>query len=146
MNNHRLTTKEVAIALEVESVLIAQFPDSFGTELEKDSKGQYTGNEFALCWLIGQRATNIDSRLLYHEGYFIKSNSRMAHAWNTLNGKIIDFAAPVFTGAKGAARFVTFPPKFYKSKHTYSCEDIWDALSKRKGMWNWISDVQNADK
>jgi hypothetical protein len=142
-----LTAKEVAVALEVERVLITDFADSFKTELERDSEGHITGRELAFCWLIAQRATGCDKRLLYHEGFVLKQNERMPHAWNTLNGKILDFSAPVLKDAKGADRFRVLA-RCYESKHVYTMGEVYDTLVQRGMMWNWMSDIakkQNHD-
>ncbi len=117
----KLTARECEIVRNVHRILHTDFPDSFAVE-----------DGYAFCWLIAQRASNCDSRFLYHEGYLLKLNEKMPHAWNSLNGKIVDFAAPCSIDRQP----MMF--KYYEVLHTFTTMEVFDAMLER-GEWNWMS-------
>lgn len=51
------------------------------------------------CFANAQRAALVPSNhgyeMLYHEGFFHAPLGRMKHAWNTLNGKLVDVSSSV---------------------------------------------------
>ena len=51
------------------------------------------------CFVNAQRVALVPSNhgyeMLYHEGFFHAPQGRMKHAWNTLNGKLVDVSSSV---------------------------------------------------
>ena len=117
----RLTKKELTICREVE-------------RLQKENEGWIEG----YCFVNGQRATLSDARLLYHEGYvtgsrYADADGRMRHAWNSLNGKLVDFSFPVnFVEQHHVA-------DNYNAEHTYTQKEVIAGFIKRGGVWEWMS-------
>ena len=118
----RLTKKELAICREVERCVT------------EENEGWIEG----YCFVNGQRATLSDARLLYHEGYVTGSrhadaDGTMRHAWNSLNGKLVDFSFPVnFAKQHHVA-------ENYNPEHTYTQKEVIAAFIKRGGVWEWIA-------
>jgi len=46
---------------------------------------------------VAMRSLETDIRLSYHEGFFHRASGRgtIIHAWNSLNGKLVDFSFPL---------------------------------------------------
>jgi hypothetical protein len=120
----RLNKKEIAIVREVERQLIDAGHEFHTLDAE-------SGESVGLCWLTGQRATLYEPRLMYHEGYVRKPNDLMHHAWNTLNGKLVDIQLPVhFHGMHYVA-------KLYQPDKSYTSEQVRTAMLAR-GCWDWM--------
>lgn len=80
-----------------------------------------------------QRATLYsEGKMLYHEGTF---GGRLAHAWNSINGKIIDISS---------STTIVVPPKayyLYASHEIYTSEEVVrNSVFKNHGAWNWIGE------
>jgi hypothetical protein len=132
MKSLRLNRKEIAIVREVERKLIDArhewyVPDADNVE------------PLGLCWLTGQRATLYESRLMYHEGYFRKPNELMRHAWNTLNGKLVDIQSPFHFDEMHLAA------KFYQTDKSYTHTQVGRAMLARGG-WDWMDKTAPATK
>ena len=113
----KLTKKELVIVREVERRV-------------RQESGGFQDN---YCWLNGQRAAMCDDRLLYHEGLFRKPFSEgMAHAWNSINGKIVDFSLSAFH--EKMHRYA----KYYETENAYTKKQVTDAFIARKCQWDWM--------
>ena len=91
-------------------------------------------------FMNAQRATmyghDFGVKLLYHEGFFDKLGSKMPHAWNTLNGKLVDLDPPpgIFhVGPEKSYRFA----KYYESVASYTYIEVLKAQIGRT-HWGWI--------
>jgi hypothetical protein len=121
-----LTKKELAICHEVER------------QVTEENEGWVARH----CWLNGQRATMCDERLLYHEGYIVgipmedaDRDGRFRHAWNTLNGKLVDFSSPLkFEDQHSVA-------EYYKADHTSTKREVLAASLARSLRWSWIKEA-----
>jgi hypothetical protein len=85
------------------------------------------------CYENAQRATLCsEGKMLYHEGTF---GGRLAHAWNSINGKIIDISS---------RNAIVVPQKAYRlfvSHGTYTSEEVArNSVFKNHGVWNWIGE------
>lgn len=71
--------------------------------------------------------------ILYHEGTF---NGNMAHAWNSINGKLIDIS--------GSFEQIVEPECYhlFVAHGTYTRDDIFEKLTKVKFEWSWFGDPQ----
>ncbi|HKN70924.1 MAG TPA: hypothetical protein VJX30_07840 [Terriglobales bacterium] len=80
-----------------------------------------------------QRATLYsEGKMLYHEGTF---GGRLAHALNSINGKIIDISSrnAIVVSQKSYYLFV--------SHGTYTSEElVRNSVFKNHGVWNWIGE------
>lgn len=148
MKSKRLTQKEITICESV-WMKLKDYDDHqmLSGTLERDADGKLTGNLLGFCWLIGQRVTILDSRFLYHEGYLTgahhhaRADGKFPHAWNTLNGKLVDFSAFCSDGVHITSfKEMHGLAKWHKAEHTYTAKQVCTALTARK-MWDWISDV-----
>jgi hypothetical protein len=115
----RLNKEEIAIICDVER----QLHDAGHTWRTENGEG--------LCWLTGQRATLYEARLMYHEGYVRKGNELMHHAWNTLNGKLVDIQSPF------PFREMHRYAKFYQTDKSYTPEQVRTAMLAQ-GCWKWM--------
>lgn len=122
MKSPRLNKKELAIALEAERKLIAAG--------HKFRLYDGTAND-GLCYVTGQRATLYEPRLMYHEGYIKKDRELMHHAWNTLNGKLVDIQSPC------DFRYMHLCTEFYLVDKSYTAEQVRMAMLTRGG-WDWM--------
>src|SRR6266550_8902391 len=83
------------------------------------------------CFVNAQRVTMYaeSGEFLYHEGTMCGG----AHAWNTINGKIIDISND----------YATVIPKeayhLYEVKRTYTANEVLKELTDR-GCFSWLSD------
>jgi hypothetical protein len=85
------------------------------------------------CYENSQRATLCsEGKMLYHEGTF---GGRLAHAWNSINGKIIDISS---------RDAIVVPQKAYYlfvSHGTYTSEEVVrNSVFKNHEVWNWIGE------
>jgi hypothetical protein len=85
------------------------------------------------CYENAQRATLYSKgKMLYHEGTF---GGRLAHTWNSINGKIIDISS---------RNAIVVPKKAYYlfvSHGTYTSEEVaHNSVSKNHWEWNWIGE------
>jgi hypothetical protein len=85
------------------------------------------------CYVNAQRATLYsEGKMLYHEGTF---GGRLAHAWNSINGKILDISSrdTIVVSQKAYYLFV--------SHGTYTSEEVVrNSVFKNHGVWNWIGE------
>jgi hypothetical protein len=83
------------------------------------------------CFVNAQRMTLYsDGRFLYHEGTF--GVTCMAHAWNTINGKIIDVSCSLGAVIREDCY------SLYKAVGTFTVNDVVANSIKNRLMWNWI--------
>jgi hypothetical protein len=108
------------------------------TKLEKEILDNVLAQvtpERARCYVNAQRATLYsDGKLLYHEGTF---NGRFAHAWNSINGKIIDISSSI-------ASVIVVPKEayaLYAGCRTCTVNEVMqNATVKNHGAWDWIGE------
>ena len=85
------------------------------------------------CYVNAQRATLYsEGKMLYYEGTF---GGRLAHAWNSINGKIIDISSrdTIVVSQKAYYLFV--------SHGTCTSEEVVrNSVFKNHGVWNWIGE------
>ena len=133
MKSAKLTKSEIAILVALEKKLI----EVGHQRLEVDKE---TGQEMGLCWLTAQRATLYEPRLMYHEGYFRKSDHLMHHAWNTLNGKLVDLQTDLHF------HNMHLGVRKYHTEKSYTSAQVNEVFLSRKLMWNWIDESAPATK
>jgi hypothetical protein len=125
----KLTKKELAICSEVER------------QVTEENEGWVKG----YCFVNAQRATLAgDGHLLYHEGYVTTgaahpdadADGRIHHAWNTINGKLVDFSIPLHFGKQ---HYVPrhYVAKLYKAQRTFTKEEVLAACKRLN--WNWMA-------
>ena len=89
------------------------------------------------CYMNAQRAALYSKgKMLYHEGTF---GGRLAHAWNSINGKIIDISSrpPIVVPKKAYY--------LYASHGTYASQEVVrNSVFKNHGAWNWIGEPMGA--
>jgi hypothetical protein len=101
MKANKLTKKELAIVRKI---------------LAYQPKGHLPYH----CFMNAQQATMyghaLGVELLYHEGFFDRRGSKMPHAWNSLNGKLVDLSG----GPEKSYRFA----KHYESVASYTYIEV----------------------
>ena len=75
--------------------------------------------------------------LRYCEGTFDPDGRKMAHAWNTINGKLLDFS---FDGLGPIIESSCY--YLYAAKHTYTQQEVLDNLLANKLWFTWFADHQ----
>ena len=111
-----LTNKELKILFDIERRTL----ETFG-----DWQPHY-------CWLNAQRAAVIGhGLLLYHEGHLGKGAELIRHAWNSINGKVVDYS--VMDWFEDKRRWA----EHYKPEHTFTSYQILDILFGRN-FWDWL--------
>lgn len=119
---HKLTKQELAIVSEVERAII------------EENGGWVDG----YCWLNAQRATLSDGKLLYHEGILLGPqlhsgpDGKFRHAWNSINGKVVDFSLRVDYGQQHRLA------NHYKAERTFTKKEVVDAFLARGMEWFWM--------
>lgn len=85
------------------------------------------------CYVNAQRASLYsEGKMLYHEGTF---GGRLAHAWNSINGKIIDISSRNAIVVSQNAYYL------FVSHGTYTPEEVVrNSVFKNHGVWNWIGE------
>ena len=85
------------------------------------------------CYVNAQRASLYsEGKMLYHEGTF---GGRLAHAWNSINGKIIDISSRNAIVVSQNAYYL------FESHGTYTPEEVVrNSVFKNHGVWNWIGE------
>jgi hypothetical protein len=85
------------------------------------------------CYVNAQRASLYsEGKMLYHEGTF---GGRLAHAWNSINGKIIDISSRNAIVVSQNAYYL------FVSHGTYTSEEVVrNSVFKNHGVWNWIGE------
>jgi len=121
--NHRLTKKEMAAVRGIQREV-----------------AENEGIVLGWCFINAQRAAMCASmygcELLYHEGFFHKPDERIKHAWNTLNGKLVDLSSPM------PVEEVYRHPSFisaYETTGTYTGDQVGEAMLKSGGFY-WFND------
>jgi hypothetical protein len=121
MRSAKLTKKEVSILKEVER------------RVTEENEGWVK----RCCFMNAQRAAlAADGCLLYHEGHVTgtqeaDADGRMHHAWNTINGKLVDFSSPLHFDQQHMVA------EYYTADYTFTLKEILAAFCKR-GNWNWV--------
>lgn len=85
------------------------------------------------CYINAQRWALMYDKMMYVEGTFGGAN---AHAWNTLDGKIIDDGSLV-----AEDRY-----DLYEAKAFYTSEQVFAHVAAQHGEWRWINDPRGLGK
>jgi hypothetical protein len=123
MNAKTLTKKELTICREVERCVT------------EENEGWVE----RACFMNAQRAAlAADGCLLYHEGHVTgaqeaDADGRMRHAWNTLNGKLVDFSSPLHFDRQRCVA------EYYTADHTFTKKEVLAGFIKRGCVWEWMS-------
>ena len=91
------------------------------------------------CFVTAQKAAFYSNdKFLYHEGFFLKPEGPMRHAWNTLSGKLVDFTVMDVEFSCGNDEFYK---TYYRVEHTFTLKQI---LRHNLAIqrWNWMGNWQ----
>ena len=115
----KLNKKEIKIVREVEKGLL-------------DNQGIIDGACFANAQRMTMTGSGLGYDLLYHEGFVHRPKGRMKHAWNTLNGKIVDVSA-----RNCPIEHIHIVADKYKATNTYTSIEVCMHSIKTGGLY-WI--------